>query len=66
MSGLRRVMVGTLSDADLPSSAGLRAAGPGLGGGTLPRTLSAVTSLQDIREVRNNLPRQLKYSFWQR
>lgn len=32
----------------------------------LTRSTSAIASLQDIREIRSNLPRQLKYSFWQR
>ena len=32
----------------------------------LTRSTSAISSLQDIREIRSNLPRQLKYSFWQR
>ncbi len=32
----------------------------------LTRSASAISSLQDIHEIRSNLPRQLKYSFWQR
>lgn len=64
MAGLNRGMVVTMSDADIPFMASV----PSSSGGTLPRPMStgAVTSLRDMHELRTGLPRQLKYSFWQR